>query len=601
MGSKMFSWTERELNEEQDAAVRFEGSQFLVACPGSGKTRTLTYKIAYELSRLTCKRQFVVAITYTNRAADEIHERIEALGVDTTQLWIGTIHAFCLEWILKPYGIYEPALAHGFGILDLHEREKLLEELCEPYREQRVTLWDCDYYFTRTNYYLGCHDARKHPLIEAVLERYFQILLERRLVDFEMILKYAHQLTAAKPAISQILANLFAVILVDEYQDTKEIQYEIVASILRAGAGKTKLFMVGDPNQAIFGSLGGYPIELEELTSKSGIQIELRALSRNYRSSERIIDYFGNFNVHGTTIVAAGDGRDFPSKVTYNRSIDRENLADEVARLIRHSIQDLGIHPDEICVVAPQWPYLTAMTKALAVRLPDCQFNGPGIVPFARDIENFWYKAARLALTEPSPQLYVRRLRWAGEVLAGLNDAGVDVSAVSRKHLLRECNAVQIDESDGLTYLHAFFDALFERLDFSYEAFDGLLSAYKDFFDASQARIHRLRDDGVDGIEDLAFFKRAFQPRSGITISTIHGVKGAEFDVVIGYALLEGMVPHFNDADGDTSAQKMLYVVGSRARKHLHLFSEAGRPRGKRDIYLPTRRLAAYRFEYDTI
>ncbi|MDH1500342.1 ATP-dependent helicase [Comamonas terrigena] len=597
----MFSWTDRELNEEQDAAVRFEGSQFLVACPGSGKTRTLTYKIAYELSRLTCKRQFVVAITYTNRAADEIHERIEALGVDTTQLWIGTIHAFCLEWILKPYGIYEPALAHGFGILDLHEREKLLEELCEPYREQRVTFWDCDYYFTRTNYYLGCRDARKHSLIEAVLERYFQILLERRLVDFEMILRYAYQLTTAKPAISQILANLFSIILVDEYQDTKEIQYEIVASILRAGAGQTKLFMVGDPNQGIFGSLGGYPIELGELTAKSGIQIEPRALSRNYRSSQRIIDYFGNFNVHGTTIVAAGGRRDFPSKVTYNPRIDRENLADEVARLIRHSIEDLGIHPDEICVVAPQWPYLTAMTKALVVRLPDRQFNGPGIVPFARDIENFWYKVARLALTEPSPQLYVRRLRWAGEVLAGLNDAGVDVSAVSRKHLLRECNTVQIDESDGLTYLHAFFDALFERLDVSYEAFGGLLSAYTDFFDASQARIQRLRDDGVDGIEDLAFFKRAFQPRSGITVSTIHGVKGAEFDVVIGYALLEGMVPHFNDADGDASAQKMLYVVGSRARKHLHLFSEAGRPRGRRDVYLPTRRLAAYRFEYDTI
>lgn len=121
------------------------------------------------------------------------------------------------------------------------------------------------------------------------------------------------------------------------------------------------------------------------------------------------------------------------------------------------------------------------MTRALVVRLPDCQFNGPGIVPFACDIENFWYKAARLALTEPSPQLYVRRLRWAGEVLAGLSDAGVDVSAVSRKHLLRECNAVQIDESDGLAYLHAFFDALFGRLDVPYQAIDGLLSAYKDF------------------------------------------------------------------------------------------------------------------------
>nr|WP_283093795.1 UvrD-helicase domain-containing protein [Burkholderia cenocepacia] len=98
------------MNDEQSEAVRDENSVFLVACPGSGKTRALTYKIAYELSRLQSKRQFIVALTYTHRAADEIHERIEGLGVDTSQLWIGTIHSFCLEWILKPYGIYEPAL-----------------------------------------------------------------------------------------------------------------------------------------------------------------------------------------------------------------------------------------------------------------------------------------------------------------------------------------------------------------------------------------------------------------------------------------------------------------------------------------------------------
>jgi superfamily I DNA/RNA helicase len=78
----MFTWDERELNSEQSAAVKEPSSAFLIACPGSGKTRTLTYKLAYELSRRTDKR-IVAAITYTHRAADEIQERIEAMGVDT--------------------------------------------------------------------------------------------------------------------------------------------------------------------------------------------------------------------------------------------------------------------------------------------------------------------------------------------------------------------------------------------------------------------------------------------------------------------------------------------------------------------------------------
>ena len=93
-------WAEHDLNDPQKEAILEAGSVFLVACPGSGKTRTLTFKIAEELSKLESPRQCLVAITYTHRAADEIKERIERLGIDASRLWIGTIHSFCLEWIL---------------------------------------------------------------------------------------------------------------------------------------------------------------------------------------------------------------------------------------------------------------------------------------------------------------------------------------------------------------------------------------------------------------------------------------------------------------------------------------------------------------------
>lgn len=597
----MFAWSRHELNPEQEAAVLFAGSQFLIACPGSGKTRTLTYKIAYELSRLPSDRKFVIAITYTNRAADEIRERIENLGVNTEQLWIGTIHAFCLEWILKPYGLYHPDLAHGFRIIDLHEREKMLEQLCYPYRAQRVTIWDCDYYFTPRDRVLGCRDTHKHAVIENVLDEFFATLKCRRQIDFELILFYAHRLVTAHPAISGNLSKIFSFVLVDEYQDTKEIQYEILGRILSAGGGTTKLLMVGDPNQAIFGSLGGVPIDLAGLRALTGLEIEPRALSRNYRSSQRLIDYFGNFNLYGTVIEASGRNRDFASLITYDATIHKDDLADEIARLIQYNIEVLGVPPNEICVVAPQWPYLTAMTRALVVRLPEYRFDGPGIVPFARDPENFWYKVARLALTEPSPGGYLRRLRWAGEVIQDLSSAGVDVSAFNRKHLLAECNAVVIDETDGLLYLRTFFDSLFVRLQVPYLGFVSLREHHEAFFASSEARLQRLQTDGVAAASDLSFFKKAFQARSGILVSTIHGVKGAEFDVVIAHTLLEGMVPHFNDAAGDDSAKKLLYVIGSRARRHLHMFSETGRARGQRgDTWGATRLLKACVFPYDS-
>lgn len=597
----MFAWSHDELNSEQEAAVVFAGSQFLIACPGSGKTRTLTYKIAYELSRLTSERQFVTAITYTNRAADEIRERIENLGVNTERLWIGTIHSFCLEWILKPYGLYQPDLAHGFRIIDLHEREKLLEQLCDPYRDQGVTLWDCDYYFTPRARVLGCSDTRKHMAINNVLDKFFAVLKSRQQIDFELILFYAYMLVAAHPAISGNLSKIFSFILVDEYQDTKEIQYEILGKILSAGGGSTKLLMVGDPNQAIFGSLGGFPIDLADLRAITGLEIEPRALSRNYRSSQRLIDYFGNFNLYGTVIEASGRNRDFASLITYDTTIHKDDLADEIARLIQHNIEVLGVPLNEICIVAPQWPYLTAMTRALVVRLPEYRFDGPGIVPFARDPDNFWYKVARLALTEPSPGGYMRRLRWAGEVIQDLSSAGVDVSAFNRKHLLAECNAVVVDETDGLLYLSTFFDALFFRLQVPYLAFVSLVEHREAFFASSKARLQRLQNDGVAAASEVSFFKKAFQARSGILVSTIHGVKGAEFDVVIAHTILQGMVPHFSDAGGDDSAKKLLYVIGSRARRHLHMFSETGRARGQRgDTWRATQLLTACVFPYDT-
>ena len=92
------------LNEDQKKSIYEENSVLLIACPGSGKTRTLTYKIAYELSKIESNKQFVIAITYTNSAAEEIKERVEILGVDTAQLWIGTKigRASCRERVSSP-------------------------------------------------------------------------------------------------------------------------------------------------------------------------------------------------------------------------------------------------------------------------------------------------------------------------------------------------------------------------------------------------------------------------------------------------------------------------------------------------------------------
>jgi superfamily I DNA/RNA helicase len=598
-----FAWTREELNGAQSDAVLDENSVFLIACPGSGKTRTLTYKIAYELSRLRTTRQFIVALTYTHRAADEIHERIDELGVDTSQLWIGTIHSFCLEWILKPYGIYEPALARGFRILDNHEQEKLLEELCQT--ERGVTYWDCEYYFTEQGFVLGCRDQSKHTRLHAIFARYFERLAANRQIDFEQILFYASRLIQTRPEISKVLANIFPWILIDEYQDTKKIQYAIVAAIVRAGAERTKLFVVGDPNQAIFGSLGGFAMPVGELRRLCGVQLAERALSENYRSTDRLIRYFSNFNVQATGVRGAGPGRAFPSTISYNTTIVGDEIEAELVRLVRLSTAQ-GFAANQICILAPWWILLAQVTRRLAGALPEYEFDGPGMVPFSRDHENFWYRLSRIALTEASPTQYVRRMRWATEVIKELSNEEIDVRELSPKRLLRESNSIVLDETDGLRYLGEYFTLLMNRLEINWQSHALLTEHHQAFFDSSAAKIDRLQRQGAAYIGGIEFFRKVFRHRSGITVNTIHGVKGGEFDVVIAFGLLQGMVPHFSeegDADGgNNSAKKLLYVVASRARKHLHLISERNRLRGgRRGPYEATDTLTTCLFNYDVV
>lgn len=595
----MFVWNADALNDEQADAIRQVGNVFLIACPGSGKTRTLTYKAAYELSKITSNKKFVIAITYTHRAADEIHERLENLGIDTSQLWIGTIHSFCLEWIIKPYFIYHDELKNGYRVIDPHDKDKLLESLCAPYKYQKITVWDCEYYFSKNGYVLTCPEFGKHESLQQVFAEYFKALRDAKQIDFELILWYAYQLTATVPAISDLLSNLFSYILIDEYQDTKDIQYDIVCSILKAGQGATSAFVVGDPNQSIYESLGGYAIAPEKFGLMANIELVMLELSRNYRSTVRLVDYFGNYNFFDTTIVAASDEKDYPSLITYESAVSKDQLADEIARLIKYNVEVKGISQNEICVLCPQWAPLASMTRQLVAKLPDYSFDGPGMAPFGRDVDNFWYKLSKIALTEPSPLIYVRRLRWAADVLRDLDDAGADISKITQKSFLRECNSIVLAEPDGLLYLRAFFDALCTRLGITVDAHLTLKDHHEAFFSSAQERVALLIKQGSDSLRTVVNFRKVFQSRQGVTLSTIHGVKGGEFDAVIAFALLDGMVPHFRAAKQEESAKKLLYVVCSRARKNLHLISETGRPRGY-STYTPTIVLHQCDFTYDT-
>lgn len=600
----MFLFNDDKLNSEQKQAIIEEDSIFLIACPGSGKTRALTYKIAYEIERLQSKKQFVIAITYTNRAAEEIKERLDLLGIFTDQLWIGTIHAFCLEWIVRPYYCCIDELKYGFSILNSHESEVIITEICKPYVKEKISFYDCGFTATPKGYRLTSLDMSKRPTIKKILAKYFEILKSNKQIDFEQILYFANVILNENSVIPKTLSNLIPFILIDEYQDTKEIQYHIIANIISKNNGDSKIFIVGDPNQSIYETLGGFPMEKSQLESLLGFKLKECTLCKNYRSSKKIIDYYDYFKIYPSEIIPEGPFKDYSSKITYNFKLQKEKLIEEIVKLIRYNLDIEEISQNEICIVAPQWIHLGSVTRSLMMRLPDCSFDGPGMVPFSRDLDNFWFKVSRILLTEPSPSMYTRRLRWAKEVLSELENIGVSITYFSTKEFLKLCNSIIIDEKDGLEYLRIAFNDICINMHIEKEKFPMLENHFKSFFESSQARIDRLKKEGNPFISDIQNFKNVFKQREGITVSTIHGTKGEEYDTVIAFALLDDYVPHFSDPHGDSNSKKLLYVLSSRARKNLHLLSERGwgiHPIGAPSGKLPTPNLIKYSFEYDTI
>jgi len=202
----------------------------------------------------------------------------------------------------------------------------------------------------------------------------------------------------------------------------------------------------------------------------------------------------------------------------------------------------------------------------------------------------------RQTLTRPSPETLSRRLRWSSEIIELLSDNGINISELTPRLFLKRLNEIKSNEPDGLIYLAHVFDVLFQSLSIPYSLYPQLAEHRQAFFESSNNRIGRIKNDGLEYAGDTETFFRAFATRTGITVSSIHGVKGAEFDTVLAFAALEDIIPHFSEPKKRESAKKILYVLASRARKNLHLISERGRNQN-----VPTQELSELEFDYNEV
>ncbi|KAA0761722.1 UvrD-helicase domain-containing protein [Bacillus sp. TE8-1] len=587
------------LNDHQIEAVTSSGNTLVIACPGSGKTRVLTRKIAYELERLRSKKKFIVALTYTNRAAEEIQRRLDELGIPQEQLWAGTIHSFCYQWIIKPYAAYEPTLVNGFSLIDDYKKQTILKNLLEKYSLPIYS--DINTSFNRDGEYLN-----KDPYNNLVAKEFHQIILDNKEIDFDLLLYHSYTLLKSHKKIRNHLASLCTYIFVDEFQDTQDLQYAIIGQIMMERKGECKIFLVGDPDQAIYNSLGGIPKDIQEIQSEIGNQeIEQKYLPGNYRSTQRIVDFFKEFQSTDVKIQAFSPYSDENGLISLDNATNKNDLYKKFADIIMNNLES-GVKPNEICIIAPQWYFLTPLAKKLKTILPDVPFEASGITPLPRNKENFWWKLSRLFLTEISLQTTLSRYRWIESVVLELNEytnSSLGISYNDCRRYLKLLNSIHPRETDGIKYLEFAFKEFFDVLEIDLDTHLVLKNQWDTFFNSIRSRYESSEFEGIPS--DVNYFKSVFKPSEGVVINTCYGVKGEEFETVIAFGLLWGYIPHWSSIINqssyiaDSASKKMLYVIGSRAKKNLHMFAETGRETKKGNSYKMNYHLEQVSFKYD--
>ena len=352
------------LNPAQYEAVIYQGGPLLiVAGAGSGKTRVLTHRIAYLLATGRARGSEILAITFTNKAAAEMRERLETLvGGAGKYMWVLTFHSACVRILRREHEA--AGLRSSFSIYDATDSQRLITLIVrelgiDPKR------------FTPKAFANRISDLKNElitPLqfaetantsnpferhLAEVYRAYNQRLKAANALDFDDIIMRTVQLLRAKPAIAQLYRRRFRHVLVDEYQDTNHAQYVLVRELVGVGSQgpSGELTVVGDSDQSIYAFRGATIRNIEEF-EKDFPNSHTILLEQNYRSTQNILSA-------ANAVISQNDGR--RAKNLWTALGDGEKIVGYVAdseydeaRWVSQEIERLGeengVRPGQVAV-----------------------------------------------------------------------------------------------------------------------------------------------------------------------------------------------------------------------------------------------------------
>jgi DNA helicase-2/ATP-dependent DNA helicase PcrA len=605
---------ERLLNPEQVAAVTHgEGPQLVLAGAGSGKTRVITYRISWLVEERGIDPGHIAAVTFTNKAAAEMRERVEELlGLHPLPATVGTFHRFALL-LLRRYG-ERVGVKRDFAVHDAADQLALIKEalgaegLSETAFSPRAVLAQISAAKNRLIEAAAYESAAANffeKKVAALYRRYQGLLLQASGVDFDDLIALAVKLLATDPEVRARVRGRTRYLMVDEYQDTNHAQLRLIQELAGADGNLTA---VGDEDQGIYRWRGadlGNILRFEEAFPGATV----RKLERNYRSTQTILDVSGaliahNANRRGKRLwTDRGSGE----RVQLYRAADEVEEARWVADTLQAHARQVKLREMAVLVRT------NAQTRAIEDELlkREVPYSLVGGTRFYDRAEIKDLVAYLRVLRNPRDSFSLARIfnqppRGIGKsTLELLRDQAVQLGEPL-------WDVIALDQLGGLparsaTAVRRFRDLIVGLQQAAAELplpalLDRLLAAtsYADLFrqdDADdQARLENIREllsaaqqfteansynssdsdlltaflDHVSLVSDLD----AYQAERGVSLMTLHSAKGLEFRVVVVAGLEDGLLPHFNSQGATEDIEeerRLLYVGMTRARERLLL------------------------------
>jgi DNA helicase-2/ATP-dependent DNA helicase PcrA len=543
-----------KLNDIQSKVVfNSPGNTLVCASPGSGKTRTLVARAQHKLETLP-HRKSLALITYTNAGADEIASRL--VINNHADLFIGTIHRFCLEYILRPFGwLYkwgQPRVVTYDELLEFVELHSELELGNSALDELNKIKKDI-----KGNLDITIEWAHNVTL-EYVAELFYDFLKVKKAIDFNEILYRSYKIVTENGFVASSLASKFYEISVDEFQDTNLFQYEILRHINAKGI--CTFFMVGDEKQRIYRFAGAIENAFEE--AKIDFSCNIEVLTHVYRSTTNIINAYCALFPDHPKLINESVYKDADYKIVIKQTPVlslKSTLENYLNQLIS---RDTPL--SEIAILTTRWTDALDVSRNLRDKY---RIVGMGALPhktFNHSTFSLLRSVARFlhATTIRNLRIVRRNIELHGfENNLSLTEKQINQAANLIITQIGNLNK-QTTLFDGLIELKKIFSSIF---DFSHSAFDEMFSLINE-------------EEGKKWT--LEKYLETLSGVDGIMVNTIHQVKGLEYEVVILNEMNHGRIPFqlWNRAEraydpltieNESDGRTLFYVGISRAKKGL--------------------------------